>query len=56
MAANETAYSRKKSDDRLTNFKQQGDFVSFNVDSDQSQEAPITIYYKKMLARKQNEA
>lgn len=36
----------EKLDDRLTNFKQQGDFVSFNVDSDQSQEAPITIYYK----------
>ncbi|MBT2755838.1 carbohydrate-binding protein [Mesobacillus foraminis] len=36
----------EKSNDGIHHFKQQGDFVSFSVDSDKSIETPLVIYYK----------
>ncbi|PTX61322.1 dextranase [Melghirimyces profundicolus] len=35
-----------KTNEGIENFKQQGDFVSFQIDSDQPQEVPLSIFYK----------
>jgi dextranase len=36
----------EKSEDRVVNFKQKGDFLSFKFESDNQQEVPISVFYK----------
>jgi dextranase len=36
----------EKSTNQISNFKQQGDFISFKIDSDESKEVPVSITYK----------